>query len=212
MIAENSTPTLEAVIKQAVDFALYELHTDMPGKVDSYDSAKGLATILPSLMKNGEPLPKLPNVPICFPFNFTFPIQSGDEGLLLFSERSIDNWKVVGGIVDPRDPRHHNLSDAVFIPFKRNNGTDNTAVTIQNGNSNIKIFTSGEIKITNGNIFIDLNSSGKIKISNGTYDLIAELATLVQNISLITTSPSGGKILNAKDFVSLLTIFQGFQQ
>jgi hypothetical protein len=69
-------------------------------------------------------VPIIQSVPVHFPgggkFRITFPIAVGDEVLLIFSERSIDKWAVLGGEVDPKDPRRHALSDAIAIPGLRN--------------------------------------------------------------------------------------------
>jgi len=48
-------------------------------------------------------------------FALSFPIKQGDECLLIFGDRSIDNWFIKGGDQDPVDLRRHALSDAVAI-------------------------------------------------------------------------------------------------
>ena len=64
------------------------------------------------------------SVPCIFPYSITsnlsltFPVSEGDQCLLIFSQRSIDNWHKLGGIQDPVEdkyPRAHSLSDAIAI-------------------------------------------------------------------------------------------------
>lgn len=62
-------------------------------------------------------------VPVHFPsgggFTLTHPIKKGDEGIVVFAARSIDNWWQQGGIQPPAEQRMHHLSDAMFIPGVR---------------------------------------------------------------------------------------------
>lgn len=50
-------------------------------------------------------------------FVMTLPVAEGDEGILVFSDRSLDLWKTLGRKHMPRESRFHDVSDAVFIPF-----------------------------------------------------------------------------------------------
>src|SRR6185369_15524510 len=45
----------------------------------------------------------------------TFPIAPGDECLLHFSERAIDNWWDRGGVQEPSEYRLHDYSDAFAL-------------------------------------------------------------------------------------------------
>ncbi|EDR3673570.1 baseplate protein [Salmonella enterica subsp. arizonae serovar 40:z4,z24:] len=66
------------------------------------------------------PLPLLVDVPVQFPraggFALTYPVDPGDEGLVVFSDRCIDGWFSSGAVGIPPDHRQHDLSDAMFIP------------------------------------------------------------------------------------------------
>src|SRR5690606_33082216 len=53
-------------------------------------------------------------------FRVTFPVDAGDEVLLIFSESALDAWLTYGGEVDPVDDRRFSLSDAIAIPGLRN--------------------------------------------------------------------------------------------
>lgn len=68
-------------------------------------------------------MPLLEDVPIHFMggggATLTTPIKKGDEGLVVFASRSIDNWFQNGGVQQPFSARQHDLSDAMFIPGLR---------------------------------------------------------------------------------------------
>lgn len=47
------------------------------------------------------------------------PITVGDDGLLVVGDRALDNWQHGSGVAPPPDmkmPRHHDLTDAMFVP------------------------------------------------------------------------------------------------
>lgn len=47
------------------------------------------------------------------------PIAPGDEGMIIVSDRALDAWQHGEGVAPPPDmatPRHHDLSDAAFVP------------------------------------------------------------------------------------------------
>jgi hypothetical protein len=130
-LGNSRTPQLAELLLAAVDRGLAEVHTCMPGIVESYDPKTQTANILPALKQpfvdvdGGEgldELPVLPDVPIGFPrggkYFMSLPLEAGDDVLLMFSENSIDKWYAGDGkkVVDPVDFRRFDLSDAFAIP------------------------------------------------------------------------------------------------
>jgi len=100
------------------------IHTAAPGTILSYDSDTGLASVQPSLqfkVPDGRVLdmPVIVGVPVQWPSGMggdasvTLPLQSGDSVLLVFAERSLDDW-LKGG--ESEDPRKFDLTDAFAIP------------------------------------------------------------------------------------------------
>jgi hypothetical protein len=75
-------------------------------------------------------LPPVANVPVVLPFAqgagllLTLPIRGGDECLIVFADRSLDNFVQSGGVQpsvataseDTTTPRSHSLADAICIP------------------------------------------------------------------------------------------------
>lgn len=122
------TPTLGQVVRQALDVRLGAMRVSMPGRIESFDAATQLARVTPLLKEEYEndegaavveALPVINNVPVFIPgggmFVDTFPIEAGDECLLIFSDRSLDVWKERGGVVDPVAADRHTLTDAVAL-------------------------------------------------------------------------------------------------
>ena len=68
-------------------------------------------------------LPLIHDVPVFFPGSrraaMTFPIEPGDECLLIFADSAIDRWFETGEAEAPDSARHHDLSDAfAFVGFR----------------------------------------------------------------------------------------------
>jgi hypothetical protein len=97
----------------------------------------------------------------------TCPIKKGDEGLCVFSSRSIDNWWAAGGVQNPIEIRNHDLSDGFVIvgPHSQANLVPNVSTTelqIRNlsGDTSISIGPLGAITIKAplpGGVVIDGN-------------------------------------------------------
>ena len=120
--------------RAAIEGALAETWTSLPGVVQSFDVAAMTVEVQPSIRGRVQlpdggvdsvDLPVLVDVPVVFPsgggFTLTFPIHYGDECLVVFSARCIDAWWQSGGVGDPLEPRMHNLSDgfALVGPFSQ---------------------------------------------------------------------------------------------
>jgi hypothetical protein len=123
--APVNTPTLATVIAQAITSMMGAVHTCMPGQIETYDYKTAKADVLPLINRSYDDgsvirMPVIMNVPIVWPRTsagaITFPLQRGDGVLILFSERSIDEWLTNGKQVTPLDTRQYDLSDAIAIP------------------------------------------------------------------------------------------------
>lgn len=100
------------------------LYTAMPAIIDSFDPAAETCAAVVTVQarvtdRNGVEswvtLPKLVDVPVVFPggggYTLTFPVEQGDEALIVFASRCIDNWWVSGEVQTQADLRMHDLSD-----------------------------------------------------------------------------------------------------
>jgi hypothetical protein len=149
---ENS-PTLE--IEKLVQDMQQNMHTCIPGKIESFDAAKCLAVVTPTgqfLQPNGKLLdyPQINDVPVhvlqyagqkC---TIAFPIKKGDECLLFFAEQQLDKFR------DGEDAKcdlRFDLSNAIALVglFRQTNSVvkeacDNDAMILDhNGQSRVTI-------------------------------------------------------------------------
>jgi hypothetical protein len=125
----SRTPEPQEVLRVAIEYSLSDLHTALPGRIETYDPATQKANVKPLIKRlvatqSGEELieelPIIPQVPVVFPrttaFHITFPVEAGDHVLLVFNERSIDNFVAGDGEdTDPDEFRMHDLTDAVAL-------------------------------------------------------------------------------------------------
>lgn len=129
---DNRTGNKTSEIKEIIDRALARINTCIPGIIDSFDGETQTATVIPAVsmktfIENKEGVlefPPIVNAPLVFPFAstagfaLTLPIRRGDPCIILFSQRSIDNWHDKGGI-QPSEAgvaaRHHDLTDALIF-------------------------------------------------------------------------------------------------
>ena len=111
-------------IQKLIDTRINEVHTTMPGKIVSFDTATGLATVLPTMrfkMKDGStvPYPQITGVPVLFPqgngqrATIAYPVKPGDGCLILIAEHSIEYW-LYGQETDT--DLSFDLTDAICIP------------------------------------------------------------------------------------------------
>lgn len=105
--------------------ALQGLHVSVPARVIAVDAGTQRCSVAPmSTVRVGVdeiPLPVLDDVPIA-PMRgggctVWLPLSPNDVVTLLFSDRSLEEFRRSGGQTAPRDPRSHSLADAVALPF-----------------------------------------------------------------------------------------------
>lgn len=118
------------------------------------------------------PLPLLVNVPAVFPsaggWNLTFPIQPGDECLLVFADTQLDIWWQNGGTGNnPISQRRHDLSDAVAV-F----GLRSTPRGLANYST-----SSAQLRSDDGSVVIDL-AEGQITVTAPTVTVNAQTANV----------------------------------
>lgn len=129
MSDEPRDPQFEDVFSLAIETALATARTMLPGKVVSYDAASQRASIQPQVkeaylgeddVRVVQAMPELQDVPVCHfggaSGRITVPVAKGDTGMIIFASSSIARWKLTGSHDDPGDDRHHDISDAVFVP------------------------------------------------------------------------------------------------
>lgn len=183
---QGETLPLDEVIRLAIEKQLYETHTWLPGKITNV-KGNSLVDVQPFLQRryaNGDlvTLPVIQNVPVEHPRGATWslklPIANGDQGRIVFCERSLDLWKVSGGIVDPQDPRHHHYTDAIFVPGLYSNNQQ------LKGAATDMIFTNGLAQLF-------IKAAGTFKLTNGTKELLQVVDDFIDEVKQLTTQTTG---------------------
>lgn len=192
----NLTETLHA----AMDAVKADTWTALPAYVIDYDPVRRtisaqITTLIPvqdinNVVKPVQIKPCL-DVPVCFPhgggFQLTFPLQPGDEVLLVFATRCIDGWWAYGGIQNQVEPRMHDLSDAIAIPGPWSK-PKSVAVPAADG-------SAVQLRSDDGNSYVEINPAGHVTIkahSGLTADVTG--AVSVTSDTSITLSAPGGTI------------------
>lgn len=138
------------------------------GIIESFDATdqtcsvkiaiKQIQNIAPDGTRFFAEKPVLLKCPVIFPsgggFTLTFPIAAGDECLVLFNDREIDNWFANGGVQAPTTKRSHDLSDAlVFVGLRSTprklSGVSTSTTQLRNdaGSTYIEVAGGGLVKV-----------------------------------------------------------------
>lgn len=203
-----------ALITVDVDVAIYNMVTADDG-----------------LTVKNEPIPTITKIPFVVPWGkaagllLSVPINVGDDVLLIFADRSIDNWQSTGKMSAPAEdtiPRIHDLTDAIAIPGIFNNvtskqvaGYDSQSIALRDIENKVSIkvskndaiirYGSNTITVNSGNI--DLACSGStismsgssitISATNIVLDGNITLSGAALNIATTTSTTSGGDIVTS---------------
>jgi len=200
---ERPAVSLETVFATVIEGYLDDLHVALPGRVTKFDATTQKASVEPTIGRRfgrygdrvDEILPVLTNVPVVWPrgggFVLQFPLTVGDFVLLVFSERSYDEWLTKGGSrVVPQAERRHHLTDAVAIAGVYPD-PDVLSTNVSNG---IDLWLGQSVKKGEVNPLpkrLQVGPSG-IGLGDGTNDLLGivdDLLTLLS--STPQTLPSG---------------------
>ncbi len=174
----------------AMDEVANKLRVACPGIIQSWDPVEMTAFVQPCIREvvltdvdkyKWEQLPVLPHVPVVYPrcgdFIITFPLNPGDECLVVFGDRSIDSWWQSGGIQQPMKGFVHDLSDGFCIPGPSsqpkkiaNISTDSIVIRNTEGDAYMEIKKNKDINIvTAGNI--SMAATGDVTITGRRIDL-----------------------------------------
>lgn len=195
-IVQSFNPTaMTCSVQPALRFRI-----GMPA-LNSYSSPT--MTMDPSGQFAWDQMPLLTDCPVQFPggggVTLTFPIQAGDEALIILASRCIDAWWAYGGIQNQNAMRMHDLSDGFIIPQVRSQprtfAVSTTCAQLRNdaGTSFIQLnATTGEIDVTttaaatitastltiNGNVTVNGTITGSSSIT--VPDLVVSASAMVQ--------------------------------
>jgi hypothetical protein len=165
---------LTMLLRMANDRSRADTWTALPVQVHE-DSDGFICHVQPTIQskvidkdgkKTDDTLPTLSHVPVQFSagggFTITHPVKSGDEGLVVFSSRCIDNWWSKGGVQKQARERWHSLSDGIYIPGirskpRRLGGNPDDPQGRSNGTKPAST-NSVQIRTDSGEFYIELTS------------------------------------------------------
>lgn len=205
------TPDDAEVITDAIESALIDVHTSLPGKVQAYDATTQTADIelqvKRALPKDDgtyatEDLPVLVNVPVAFMraggHMLTMPIAAGDFGQVIFSEMSIDQWRSKGANTSPGDIGRHTLTGGVFYP-----GLSPVTQPIQDDISGDAVFgAEGGVQVRSKGASIDITSPGNtvaddfVAMANKIDTIVSAIDSVIRT-TWIVVAMDGGAALKA---------------
>lgn len=172
------------------------------GRIQSFDATKHTAQVqilfkrvLPDLSIKSYPL--LVDVPVVSMQggggSLQFPIAAGDQCLLLFSDRRIDEWFQNGAEAAPGSPRLHDLSDGfALVGVNALNSSlpaaPSNKVVLQYQGSKFELTATGWNIVGTGGAEIDLDVL--VRIKNSTTSLLTLIDTFIDVLkTLQVTGP-----------------------
>lgn len=154
-------------LRSAIEGMLLETWTSTPAIIQDFNPGDGTCSAQPaikSLVRDQKgntswvELPILIKVPVMFPmagdFAITFPVKKGDEVLIIFAARCIDQWWLNGGVQIQSYLRFHDLHDgfALLGPMSKprvlpNINTDSLQIRNKDGSAYIELTKDGAINL-----------------------------------------------------------------
>lgn len=188
-----SPPTFPEVLELLKRDILKNINCVRPGVVQSYNvgganqpptatieiAQKQVTSILADGSRTLSDYPVLVSVPVYFAgggrYVSTYPINEGDECILLFNDRELDNWLAQGPGQAPTTGRFHDLSDAfALVGIKSGpNAITNVSATAMQTRSIDYTGPDGEgelIELTQGKISIIADEVVVHSRLKGTFD------------------------------------------
>jgi hypothetical protein len=201
-VEQRETPSLERA-RSLTSIIAQSFRVALPAVVQSFDPgppatvsvliatnelvkySEGAAAI--SLKTEAMQLPLLQDVPVVMPgaggWSMTFPIQPGDECLVVFADTPLDVWFQNGGVNNnPISQRRHSLSDAVAIFGLRSKprglaGYSTSSAQLRNDDGTVVIdLTDDQVTVTAPAVAVEC--SGEVSVQARTVSVEAETATV----------------------------------
>lgn len=196
----RDTP-IEASIESFINADRYSLNTAIPASIESYDPDTRTARVKihysdhfasEGTEANREDWPPIPDCPVLFPrgggFVFTWPLEKGDPVLVVFSQRSLQEWSASDGKTDIGSflISTHNPGDAIVIPglspSKNKSGED----------TEVKITEDGELQVKAAKVRLgSLDANKALALATETLNALNEIKTFCNLVSTTATAAGG---------------------
>lgn len=185
-MSNTNNVSFPEAIKTAIQTLISDVNVCLPGRITKIiDLKKRKISVQPEIKRvflDGDELepPIIENVPLKYTGSsdaiLHFPINIGDKVIIIFSQRSLDNWLTSGKVTTPGIRRFFDLSDAIAIPglqsFKNHS-------LIENNNDVV-------LRTKDRDVQIDTTTK-KITINNNIEDLAKLMSDLLDEIIAIQT-------------------------
>lgn len=169
------------------------LWTALPGIIQSFDATKQTAVVQVAIQLSAQnqdgssswvTIAPLLDCPVFFPsgggFSLTFPVAAGDECLMVFASRCIDQWWNSGAVSIQAEFRMHDISDGfALVGFasvpKVIPSVSTTTVQLRNkaGTTYVEVDGSGNINVKAANVVTiqaaTINLNGTLNINGAPY-------------------------------------------
>jgi len=207
--------SLYHLIQDIADEQIRDMWVCLPGKITKYDENTHLASVQPKIKRKFyrrtklDSLPDISRVPVVHPRTSSalikLPVTIGDIVLLVFADRSIENWVAGDGAErDTLDTRMHDISDAFAIP----GGYPEVKSWMTKNPGALEIVVSPGTKITIGNGTEEVLQLASDAFS-GLRALCEQMSQALANIQLIQHTDSQGVTtsvpLNVTNFATIKT-------
>lgn len=189
MQQQERIPDFENALRIAFDAFAVRLHCAAIGIVTAFDG-KDTVTVRLAIQgtvraSDGSETPTtihpLVDVPVVFlgggNFVSTFPIQEGDEALVIFADRCIDSWFQSGGVQKEAEPRTHHLSDGIAIV-----GPRSLARLIPNLST-----TTAQFRSLDGSTYFEVAANGEANVVAPSGVTITGPVTIKGDLSVVGT-------------------------
>lgn len=217
-IAERAANRVEE-LKQALAFFSRGLHVALPATVLSFNAEKQTISAKPAIREllrvDGTPtikeLPQLDDVPVVLPraggFTLTFPIQPGDECLIVFADTCIDAWYQSGGLQNKMSERRHALADGFAIVGiwsqqrkLANYSTGSVMLRNDEGTTAVEVAES-TINVIANQVNVQANNTCSV-LSYGSCTVHADDVCTVESDTSVRISGNGSVQIEGKDWLS----------
>lgn len=200
MSSDTANVSFPEAIKTAIESFLEDVNICLPGRITEVNDFKrrkvSVVSDLKRVFNDGDTLdpPIITNVTLQYSGSddaiLKFPIKVGQKVLLIFSQRSLDNWLQKGALTTPGSNRMFDLSDCFAIPCLQTFESDHSL--IENNEDTELIYNGKKIKlIKNGALQID-TSTNKVIINNAVEDFAKLMSDFISDLISLKTigSPS----------------------
>ena len=184
---DDRDPTIVEAVTAAIRGEIAQMRTAIAGVVQNFNAATQRCSVQAGVqitLLDGTTVsdPLFVDVPVCYPgaggYGLAFPLAPGDEVLLVFAERSIDEWLARGGYNRVAyDPRRFSAQDAIASPGLRSAPNAIPAASIP--------ADAVTLSAADGSVRVEIRAGGGVTITASEVRLGDDSATFLALASLV---------------------------